>query len=127
LWAARRGLSESELLDLLGNSTSPSASPSPTVSASVSPSRTASLSPSLSADGWPRPSAWEGDPMFGSAAADRRDPLPQALWSPFYLAAEHALVNRGGLIGFAHQYFRDAVERRYLATESTQTTTHQDL
>ena len=48
LWAARWGLSEAELLELLGS------------------------------DG----------------------PLPRAYWSPLYLAAEHSLVSRTGLIGF---------------------------
>ncbi len=64
LWAARRGLSESELMDLLG---------------------------------------------AGGA------PLPRAAWSPFYLAAEASLVNRSGLIGFFHDYLRQAVRERYLA------------
>jgi nephrocystin-3 len=64
LWAARRGLSEAELLELLG------------------------------ANG---------------------EPMPHAHWSPFYLAAEASLVNRGGLLGFGHAYLRQAVENRYLA------------
>ncbi|MBM3269460.1 MAG: DUF4062 domain-containing protein [Candidatus Sericytochromatia bacterium] len=63
LWAARRGLAEAELRDLLG-----------------------------------------------SAGA----PLPQAAWSPLFLAADEALLNRSGLLGFAHDYLRQAVEARYL-------------
>jgi tetratricopeptide (TPR) repeat protein len=66
LWAARRGLSEAELMDLLG--------------------------------------------------ADGR-PLPRAYWSPLYLAAEMSLVSRSGLIGFFHDYFRQAVRKLYLPTE----------
>jgi nephrocystin-3 len=65
LWAARRGLAEAEVLDLLG------------------------------CDG---------------------QPLPQAFWSPFYLAAERSLVSRSGLIGFFHDYLRQAVQNRYLDT-----------
>ena len=65
LWAARRGLSEAELMDLLG------------------------------ADG---------------------QPLPAAYWSPLYLAAERSLISRSGLIGFFHDYFREAVHK-YLPTE----------
>lgn len=61
--AARRGLSEAELLDLLGS------------------------------DG---------------------EPLPSAMWSPLFLAAEQSLAQRAGLIGFSHDYFRRAVRDRYL-------------
>jgi len=73
LWAARRGLSETELLELLGS---------------------------------------EGQP------------LPRAIWSPLYLAAEQSLVNRSGLIGFFHDYFRQAIRNRYLLTEQTQREAH---
>ena len=73
LWAARRGLSEVELMDLLG------------------------------ADG---------------------EPLPRAYWSPLYLALEGSLLSRGGLIGFAHDYLRQAVEDRYLSKEKEQRNSH---
>jgi nephrocystin-3 len=66
LWAARRGLSEAEILALLGT----------------------------------------GD-----------DPLPRLYWSPLYLAAEQSLVSRSGLIGFFHDYFRQAVRKLYLPAE----------
>ncbi len=59
VWAARRGLSESELLELLGN-------------------------------------------------------VPRAVWSPLYLALEEALVERGGVIDFFHDFLRQAVHDRYL-------------
>jgi tetratricopeptide (TPR) repeat protein len=73
LWAARRGLSEAELLDLLGT------------------------------DG---------------------EPLPSAHWSPFYLAAEQSLGKRAGLLGFAHDYLRQAVTDAYTATEAKQRDAH---
>jgi len=73
LWAARRGLSETELLELLGS------------------------------DG---------------------QPLPRAYWSPLFLAAEQALVNRSGLIGFFHDHFRQAVRNRYLPTEQNTKAAH---
>ncbi len=73
LWAAKRGLSETELLELLGS---------------------------------------EGQP------------LPRAVWSPLYLAAEQSLVNRSGLIGFFHDYFRQAVRNRYLPTEQARQVAH---
>jgi tetratricopeptide (TPR) repeat protein len=73
VWAARRGLSEAELMDLLGS------------------------------DG---------------------QPLPRAHWSPLYLAAEQSLFNRSGLIGFSHDYFRQAVRERYLSTEPQERAAH---
>jgi nephrocystin-3 len=63
LWAARRGLSESELMDLLGSN---------------------------------------------------GQPLPRAHWSPLFLAIEQAFLNRGGLIGFFHDYLRQAIQNHYL-------------
>ena len=73
LSAARRGLSQAELLDLLGK---------------------------------------EGEPM------------PGAVWSPLFLAAEHALMDRSGLINFGHDYFRQAVWDRYIATETRRLAAH---
>jgi len=40
--------------------------------------------------------------------------VPQAIWSPLYLALQTALVNRAGLLNFANDYLRQAVEQRYL-------------
>ncbi len=76
LWAARFGLSESELLDLLGG--------------------------------------------YGG-------PMPHAHWSPLYLAAKQMLVNRDGLLGFAHEYGRAAVAHRYMPTEPDQRLAHMRL
>ncbi len=76
LWAGRRGLTEAELLELLGS------------------------------DG---------------------EPLPQAHWAPLYLAAEGSLVSRAGLIGFSHDYLRQAVRDRYLPTEKERRTAHERL
>ncbi|MEW6386513.1 MAG: tetratricopeptide repeat protein [Thermodesulfobacteriota bacterium] len=71
--AARRGLSQAELLDLLG---------------------------------------------------EEREPLPGAIWSPLFLAAEHALMDRSGLISFGHDYFRQAVRDRYLNSKEKRQTAH---
>ncbi len=76
LWAARRGLSETELRESLGTAGSP---------------------------------------------------LPRALWSPLYLAASDALVNRGGLLTFAHDFLREAVREAYLPTASHQQGAHRTL
>jgi tetratricopeptide (TPR) repeat protein len=69
IWAARRGLAESELMDLLGQ------------------------------DG---------------------KPLPRRYWTPFYLAAERSLVVRSGLLNFAHDYLRSAVQERLVGDEEKQ-------
>ena len=76
IWAARRGLSETELLESLG--------------------------------------------AAGSL-------LPRALWSPLYLAAGDALVNRGGLLTFTHDFLREAVRNAYLPTESHRHSAHHAL
>lgn len=72
IWAARQGLSEAELLQLLG----------------------------------------EGAP------------LAHAYWSPLYLASEQSLVSRSGLLGFFHDFLRNAVQKRYLASEEKQKLAH---
>ena len=76
IWAARNGLSEEELLQLLGK---------------------------------------EGQL------------LPQALWSPLYLAVEESLVNRSGLLSFFHDFMRHAVESRYLGTKVEKQKVHLHL
>ena len=76
VWAARRGLAEVELLDLLGT---------------------------------------------------QNLPLPHAHWAPLSLAAESALVNRGGLIGFFHDHLRQAVEQEYLRSEDARRSAHLKL
>jgi tetratricopeptide (TPR) repeat protein len=76
LWAARRGLSETELLGSLRTPSSP---------------------------------------------------IPRALWSPVYLAAGDAFVNRGGLLSLSHSYFREAVERRHLQTSESKRAAHERL
>ncbi len=42
--------------------------------------------------------------------------LPQAKWSPFLLAAEDSLVIRSGLIGFSHDFLRQAIRKKYLSS-----------
>ncbi len=41
--------------------------------------------------------------------------LPPALWSPLRINASELLVDRDGLLDFAHEFIRKAVKRRYLA------------
>lgn len=73
LWSARRGLSEAELLEMLGTD---------------------------------------------------RLPLPHAYWTPLYLAAEQAFIVRSGLIGFFHEYLRQAVLEKYLPSDVQQKAAH---
>lgn len=76
VWAARNGLAESELLELLGQ---------------------------------------EGKPM------------PAAYWTPMYLACGHALVNRSGLLTFAHDYIRQAVKKRFVTSDEIRLDIHRYL
>jgi len=73
IWASRRGLTEAELLEILG---------------------------------------------------DDGNPLPQAIWAPLALAAERSLTSRSGLMGFSHEYMRQAVKNRYLQTEESEQAAH---
>jgi tetratricopeptide (TPR) repeat protein len=73
IWAARHGLAEAELLDLLGRDDAP---------------------------------------------------LPRAHWSPLFLAADRSLVSHSGLLGFFHDYLRQAVRERYLPTPAQQDEAH---
>jgi hypothetical protein len=67
IWAARRGLAETELLHLLR-------------------------------------------PRSQSALTQ----LPPALWTPLRAALEDALVDRGGILNFAHDFLRTAVETAFV-------------
>jgi nephrocystin-3 len=73
LWAARRGLSETELLKILGMDD---------------------------------------------------NPLPQSVWSPLYLAMSDSLVSRAGLLNFANEFLRIAVDKSCLPTESEKRNAH---
>jgi len=53
--------------------------------------------------------------------------LPQAIWSPLYLALSAALVNRAGLLNFFHDYLRQAVEQRYLSDADQKRAVHRQL
>ena len=46
--------------------------------------------------------------------SESEDPLPNALFSPLFLAMSESLVSSGGLFAFAHGYLRDATEESYL-------------
>ncbi len=50
--------------------------------------------------------------------------IPQAVWSPLYLALQNALVSRGGLLSFFHDYLKKAVENRYLSSREKQQSWH---
>jgi nephrocystin-3 len=67
IWAARRGLSENELLHLL--------------------------------------------------KPENQEKLPLAIWSPLRAALEEGLVDRGGILNFAHDFLRSAVEADFVPDE----------
>ncbi len=54
-------------------------------------------------------------------------PLPRAKWSPLFLAMSDALISRGGLLNFAHDFLRTAVQNAYLPTEHSQRQAHLDV
>lgn len=77
IWAARRGLTETELLELLG-------------------------------------------PPGQSAIHNRQSEirrLPLATWTPLRAALEEGLVDRGGILNFAHEFLRNAVESVFAVDE----------
>ncbi|MDQ0291573.1 tetratricopeptide repeat protein [Oligosphaera ethanolica] len=45
--------------------------------------------------------------------------LPAALWSPLRCALEDGLVDRDGVLAFAHEHLRTAVQHRYLSKPKT--------
>jgi nephrocystin-3 len=53
--------------------------------------------------------------------------VPQAIWSPLYLALQNALVSRRGLLDFFHDYLRQAVETMYLNSPETKQAVHRQL
>ncbi|HXK05259.1 MAG TPA: DUF4062 domain-containing protein [Verrucomicrobiae bacterium] len=59
--------------------------------------------------------------MLGSGD---EQPLPAAYWSPLHLAAESAFMYQAGRINFFHDHIRQAVEKRYLASEDGRAESH---
>lgn len=64
------------------------------------------------------------EPELLDLLGDGNSPLPHAYWSPLHLALEEALVNRGGMLTFSHEFFRIAVEKRYLDKTEDKQATH---
>ena len=54
-------------------------------------------------------------------------PLVQATWAPLRHALDDVLIEGMGRIGFAHDYVRQAVARRYLSAVGEPTATHRAL
>jgi len=65
-----------------------------------------------------------GEAELLDLAGDGGNPLARAYWSPLYLAAERSLVMHSGLLGFAHDYLRQAVGHRYLRTAEERQAAH---
>jgi len=55
------------------------------------------------------------------------NPLPAAIWSPFYLSIKNHLINRIGLLVFFHDSFRQAVETVYLKSDGERLKTHRQI
>ncbi|MBN1460183.1 MAG: DUF4062 domain-containing protein [Armatimonadetes bacterium] len=67
------------------------------------------------------------EPELLDMLGDGGDPLPQAYFSPFSIAAVGAVSERAGLLTFAHDYMRIAVEDRYLTEASQKQAAHSVL
>ena len=52
------------------------------------------------------------------------EPMPANYWAPLRRASEHSFVNHSGLISFSHEYFRKAVEEKYLSRGREQRKSH---
>ena len=50
--------------------------------------------------------------------------IPQAIWSPLFLALDESLVSRSGLLNFFHDYLRQAVQDKYLPEKEDQQRAH---
>ena len=55
------------------------------------------------------------------------EPLPHAVWSALYFAADHALANKSGLIGPTHDHFRRAIEAEWLGSPDTRRAAHLEV
>ena len=51
-------------------------------------------------------------------------PLPQRFWAPLHLALQEFLIERDGLLTFSHDFIREKMKERYLATPFAQRIAH---
>ncbi len=105
IWAARRGLSEAEILDLLGRQ--------PTFDVFRAYSERRSEAEMLN--------------LLKYIREEPREPMPHAKWTPFFLASEVGFAARAGLLTFSNSYLRTAVEKKYLPTAEDKRTVHERL
>lgn len=54
-------------------------------------------------------------------------PIPRAVWTPFYLAVENALTQQAGLLNFAHEYLRAAVREFWMIDHEAVRSLHRAL
>jgi nephrocystin-3 len=103
IWAARRGLSEAEILDLLGKQ------PTCDVFGAYSRLSEAEMLTLL------------------KEIREPREPMPRSKWTPFFFASESGFIVQAGLLTFSHSYLRKAVEKRYLPTPEAKRSVHERL
>jgi hypothetical protein len=103
IWAARHGLSESEILDLLGKL--------PTCAA------------------FDAHTGLSKEEILERLEEIREPwaPMPRATWEPFFFASESGFVVQAGLLTFSQAYLREAVERRYLRAPEAKRSAHERL
>lgn len=66
-------------------------------------------------------------PLGSSTDVKKYEPLPRAKWSPFYLAAENAIAMRAGLLNFGHDHLRAAVQKRFLSDKEFEKYNHSTI
>ncbi|MFC1634821.1 tetratricopeptide repeat protein [Planctomycetota bacterium] len=58
---------------------------------------------------------------------DDLDQLPQAIWTPLRAAMEELLIDRGGILNFAHDFLRTAVEEAFVPDPDNKDDLHLQL
>ncbi len=64
------------------------------------------------------------EPEWLELLGEQGDPLPRALWTPFFLALEPHLSQRAGLFAFGHDFLRQAVEEEFVAAAESKQAAH---
>lgn len=60
-------------------------------------------------------------------AGRKGNPLSQAIWSPLHRAIEGSLISRMGQLNFSHDFFRTAIEKRYLSSDEEKNKVYNEL
>ncbi len=127
LWASRRGLTESELMAMLGGRSWLSDA----MQKGAKPARDRRRPPLQRLSDWVSRAAMEevlaSQGIFDEEYGRDPMPLPRARWAPMRLALGNHLANRSGLLSFAHEPLRSAVQRAYVADDAARSRARRHL